>query len=73
MHRAAYISWDKLHRNIRVELAKTPTNAATQTIYKIVQTGIRPAHRDKSYIAPCIIYLFFEYSLAKREHPAKTV
>jgi hypothetical protein len=42
-----------------VELAKTPTNAATQTIYKIV-TGIRPAHRDKPYYSTLYYLFIFE-------------
>jgi hypothetical protein len=49
-----------------MELAKTPTNAATQTIYKIVQTGIRPAHRDKSHYSTLYYLFFLKYSLAKR-------
>jgi hypothetical protein len=61
MHRAAYISWDKLHRNIRVELAKAPDERGDANHFiKLCRQEYDRLTEISPIICPSIIYLFFE-------------
>lgn len=61
MHRVSYISWDKLHRNIRVELAKTPSERTDANHFiKLCRQEYDRLTEISPIISPNIIYLFFK-------------
>lgn len=60
-HRAAYIMWDKLYRNIRVELAKAPKERTDANRFiKLCRQEYDRLTEISPIISPSIVRLFFK-------------
>jgi hypothetical protein len=60
-HRAAYIMWDKLYRNIRVELAKAPKERTEANRFiKLCRQEYDRLTEISPIISPSIVRLFFK-------------